>query len=263
MSAIADVDRRSLLIGATGAAAASLASCSTNREAQLTSAKKLVFLLVHGAWHGGWCWTRVAALLQAEGHTVYAPTLTGLGERSHLLSDGVNLTTHINDVVNEVTWKDLTGVVLCGHSYGGMVITGVAERIADRIASIVYLDAFWPVDGQSLNDISGAQRPTSGGIPPHPLEIFNVNQSDAAWVGAKLTPQPAATFAERLTVTGALDRIPRRTFIQATVGAAPFFASAYQRARASPGWDALQVDCGHDVMIDRPADLARMLLRAA
>ena len=114
------------------------------------------FVLVHGAGHGGWCWQRVADRLTAKGHRVFAPTLTGLCERSHLLNDKIDLTTHISDIVNEIKWKDLDQIVLVGHSYGGMVITGVAEQLASRIASIVYLDAFLPGDGQSVADVVNA-----------------------------------------------------------------------------------------------------------
>ena len=99
------------------------------------------YVLVHGAWLGGWCWTRVAARLRSEGHDVFAPSLTGLGDRTHLLSAGVNLSTHIDDICNVIAWENLTEVVLCGHSYGGFVITGVADRMPDRISALYYLDA--------------------------------------------------------------------------------------------------------------------------
>ena len=111
------------------------------------------FVLVHGAWHGGWCWRRVADLLQARGHKVFAPTLTGLGERSHLLDAKVDLTMHVTDIVNLIKWERLNDIVLVGHSYGGMVITGVAERTGFSISSIVYLDAFVPENGQSVLDL--------------------------------------------------------------------------------------------------------------
>src|SRR5262245_14863398 len=116
------------------------------------------FVLVHGAWHGGWCWQRVSPLLRARGHEVFAPTLTGLGERSHLLTREIGLETHVADVVNAIRWEDLTDVVLCGHSYGGMVISGAADRMADRVRSLVYLDAFVPADGQSIFDFMTAER---------------------------------------------------------------------------------------------------------
>src|SRR5260221_7032991 len=110
------------------------------------------FVLVHGAWHGSWGWKRVRKALQARGHEVFTPTLTGVGERSHLLSRHVNLDTHIDDVVNLIRWEELSDVVLCGHSYGGCVISGVADRVPDRIGALVYLDAFVLEDGQSLHD---------------------------------------------------------------------------------------------------------------
>src|SRR2546421_8767740 len=110
------------------------------------------FVLVHGAWHGSWCWKRVRKALQAQGHDVFTPTLTGVGERSHLLARNINLDTHIDDVVNLIRWEELTDVVLCGHSYGGAVISGAASRVGDRISALVYLDAFVLEDGESLHD---------------------------------------------------------------------------------------------------------------
>ena len=110
------------------------------------------FVLVHGAWHGSWCWKRVRKALQARGHDVFTPTLTGLAERSHLLAPNVNLDTHIDDVVGLIKWEDLSDVVLCGHSYGGCVISGAADRVAQRIGALVYLDAFVFADGQCLLD---------------------------------------------------------------------------------------------------------------
>jgi pimeloyl-ACP methyl ester carboxylesterase len=132
------------------------AVAATTGLGQAQSAQK-TFLLVHGAWHGGWCWRRVADLLEKRGHKVFTPTLTGLGERSHLLDAKVNLTTHITDIVNVIKWERLSDIVLVGHSYGGMVITGVAEEVEAAIASIVFLDAFVPENGQSLLDMGGAQ----------------------------------------------------------------------------------------------------------
>lgn len=115
---------------------------------------RTTFVRVHGAWSGGWCYARVAALLRARGHTVFTPTLTGQGERAHLLSGAINLTTHIEDVLGVFKFERLNDVVLAGHSYGGMVITSVADRIADKIKALAYLDAFVPEDGQSLFDIN-------------------------------------------------------------------------------------------------------------
>src|SRR5215469_5433201 len=113
------------------------------------------FVLVHGAWHGGWCWQRVADRLRSGGHSVFTPTLTGLGERSHLLREGIDIGTHIADVVNVMKWEQLTDVVLCGHSYGGFVISGVAEQMAPAIRSVVFLDAFVPNDGDTTLSLTG------------------------------------------------------------------------------------------------------------
>src|SRR5436190_22709955 len=118
------------------------------------------FVLVHGAWHGGWCWRRVSDLLERQNlgrhaHKVFTPTLTGLGERSHLMSKEIRLATHVTDVVNHMKWEGLADVVLCGHSYGGMVVSGVAEQMAGKITSIVFLDAFVPDNGEALADLTG------------------------------------------------------------------------------------------------------------
>jgi pimeloyl-ACP methyl ester carboxylesterase len=223
--------------------------------------KPTTYLLVHGAWHGGWCWDQVSARLTALGHVVIAPTLTGLCERAHLLTSGVNLSTHIADIEGEIRFKDLSNIVLCGHSYGGMVITGVAERYADKIASIVYLDAFWPRDGQCVDDIRGAT--SEPGVNPTRNASAFMEPANAAWANARLTPQPVETFREKLKVTNAVDRIPLRTFVQATVDPISFFAATYERAKATPGWKAVQVNCRHDVMVDEPDQMARILLDAS
>src|SRR5262245_23331662 len=165
------------------------------------------FVLVHGAWHGSWCWKRVRKELQARGHDVFTPTLTGVGERSHLLSPDVNLETHIADVVNLIQWEELSEVVLCGHSYGGCVISGVVDRVPDRIAALVYLDAFVLKNGQCLLDtLPPAQKdqqldaPSRDGeawkVPPIPAEVFNVNAGDREWVNRQCTVQPLATFQQ-------------------------------------------------------------------
>ena len=215
------------------------------------------FVLVHGAWHGGWCWQRVTDRLIAQGHRVFAPTLTGLCERSHLNSPGVNLSTQISDVVNEILWKDLENVVLVGHSYGGMVITGVAEQVASKIASIVYLDAFVPADGQSLGDLGGK---VDAGPFTTPISAarFAVNEADRAWVDSKMTPQSTACFTEKLKVTGAYQSISRKTYIRAEKFTG--FAGTVERLRGDPTWKTHVVDCGHDVMIDEPEELTNILV---
>jgi pimeloyl-ACP methyl ester carboxylesterase len=241
------------------AAMAALAAPALGRTAPQPgkAAKTATFVLVHGAWHGGWCWQRVADRLTAQGHRVFAPTLTGVCERSHLNSPSVNLSTHISDVVNEIQWKGLENVVLVGHSYGGMVITGVAERLASKIASIVYLDAFVPADGQSLADLGG--KVDAGDFTaPIPAARFAVNEADRAWVDSKMTPQSTACFTEKLEVTGAYQKISRKTYIRAKKF--PGFAATLEKIRSDASWKTYVVDCGHDVMIDKPDELTNILL---
>jgi pimeloyl-ACP methyl ester carboxylesterase len=222
------------------------------------------FVVVHGAWAGSWAWMRVVDRLNARGHRVFAPTLSGLGERSHLAGGSINLTTHIDDVVNEIIWKDLDGLVLVGHSYGGFVITGVAEKIADRIASIVYVDAFIPDDGQAFADFAPEWNlPSDALIPAPPAVIGDYrDEEDRIWVNEKATPQPAGTFTERAHVTGAYRAIPRKTFVQATGWGSPF-NDAIAEFRADENWSVHQVACGHDIAIEEPDRLAEILEESA
>jgi pimeloyl-ACP methyl ester carboxylesterase len=230
------------------------------------------FVLVHGAWHGGWCWQRVADQLRGAGHVVFTPTLTGLGERSHLLQAGIDLKTHIADVVNVMKWERLTDVVLCGHSYGGMVISGVAEQMAPAIRSIVFLDAFVPRDGDSPQNLTGpavqeairaALQRGDIGIPPRSAEAFGVNATDRGWVDSLCVPQPIATFTGKIALTGARDRVARKSYIRAASYANPGFDRALAAARSDPSWRTYEVACGHDVMVDAPDRLTEILLEVA
>jgi pimeloyl-ACP methyl ester carboxylesterase len=227
--------------------------------------KSTTFVLVHGAWHGGWCWRRVADRLAAKGHYVVAPTLSGVGEHSHLPPDSINLTTQINDVIGEIKWKDLNGIVLVGHSYAGMVVTGVAEQLQNRIAAIVYLDAFMPADAQSLYDLNHAPPPppTERISPPRPAAYFHVNPTDSAWVDSKLTPHPMQCFTEKLKVTGAYQAIPKKLYIRAPLFKSAAFDAALARCQTDRSWKTATVTCGHDVMIDQPAELTAILEKLA
>jgi pimeloyl-ACP methyl ester carboxylesterase len=230
------------------------------------------FVLVHGAWHGGWCWQRVADRLRGGGHRVFTPTLTGLGERSHLLRTGIDLQTHIADAVNVLKWELLTDVVLCGHSYGGFVISGVAEEMASAIRSIVFLDAFVPRNGETVQDLTGPavqdgiRSALQGGdlaIPPRPAEAFGVNAADRAWVDRLCVGQPIGTFTDKITLTGARDRIARKSYIRAKSYANPGFDRAYDAVKSDPAWRTYDVPCGYDVMVDAPDRLTEILLEAA
>src|SRR5215470_7146903 len=225
------------------------------------------FVLVHGAWHGSWCWKRVRKALQSAGHDVFTPTLTGVADRSHLASPTVDLETHINDVANLIRWEELDDVVLCGHSYSGCVITGVADRLPERLRALVYLDAFVLEDGQSLHDalppparaaqVEGAKEGGDGWrVPPIPAAYFNVNEADRAWVDAQCTPQSLACFERRLTLRG---RMPpeKVTHVLATGYEESPFASFHELAKKK-GWRTETVDCGHDVMLDKPDELVRI-----
>jgi pimeloyl-ACP methyl ester carboxylesterase len=231
------------------------------------------FVLVHGAWHGSWCWARVRRALRDLGHEVFTPTLTGVGERSHLLSRGIDLQVHVDDVANLIRWEELDSVILCGHSYGGCVISGAADALPDRIAALVYLDAFLLEEGECLHDLlpdeqremqlSLADEHGQGWrVPPIPAEIFNVNARDRDWVDRQCTPQPLATFQQKLRPSGGLARIARNHFILASGWEGTPFTASYRRAQLR-GWTTSEIACGHDVMLDDPEALVAELLRVA
>ena len=230
------------------------------------------FVLVHGTWHGGWCWRRVADALERKGHKVYAPSLTGLAERSHLLTKDVNLTTHVNDVANLVKWEDLKDTVLVGHSSAGFVITQAVEEIGPSVASIVFLDAFVPQPDDNLISLSNpAPRKAfedavaRGDLTakPVPAAAFKVNEKDQPWVDAKCTPHPLAAVVEKIKAAGAREKIARKTYIRASNFESPVFDQTLTRMKASPGWKTYEVASGHDVMIDMPERLVEILLEVA
>jgi pimeloyl-ACP methyl ester carboxylesterase len=230
------------------------------------------FVLVHGAWHGGWCWRRVADLLQANGHKAFTPTLTGLGERSHLLSKDVNLDTHIADIVNVFRWENLREVCLVPHSYGGWPASGALEKIGDRVSSIVWLDSFLPSNSQRGFDFANPQSRAGlvaaieqGEIarPAPKAEFFLVNENDHAWVDCMTTPQPVAVAMQPIKLSGARERIAKKTYIRAQRYPQPAFDQAYAKCQADPSWRTLATQAGHDVMIDAPEWLAQVLIEAA
>lgn len=224
------------------------------------------FVLVHGAWHGSWCWKRVRKALQQQGHEVFTPTLTGVGERSHLLAQSVDLQTHTMDVLNLIQWEELTDFVLCGHSYGGMVVSGVADRIPQRIRSLVFLDAFVPDNGESLVQfapISGDQLIDGWKSRPISAEVFGVNPVDRAWVDRQCTVQSLACFRQPVQLTGGIARIRRISYVYASGWAghqSPFYPF-YEKAK-SRGWQTSEMACGHDAMLDQPDALTTLLLNS-
>ena len=227
------------------------------------------FVLVPGAWHGSWCWKRVRTALQALGHEVFTPALTGVGERAHLLSREINLDTHIDDVANLIRWEELSNVVLCGHSYGGAVIAGAADRVPECIQALVYLDAFVVENGQSVHDTLPdapralqleLARDVGDGwkVPPIPAEAFNVNPTDREWVDRQCTMQPLATFQQPIRLNGRFSTPQNTTFILATGFADSPFQPFYEQARTR-GWTTMTLSCGHDVMLDQPQELTDIL----
>ena len=239
------------------------------------------FVLVHGAWHGGWCYRETAAALRAAGHTVFTPTHTGVGERFHQSAENITLETHTRDVCGCIEWEELRDVILVGHSYGGMVITGVADRMSERIRSLVYLDAFIPGHGDSLIGLLskalvpevaaqfiGAFRGTalqdhSGLMQPIPAEMFNIAQANRERVDRLCRPQALATFEVPLLLTGGGDKIANRLYILADGwDPSPFryFAANCEKAA---GWRVVKLPCSHDVMVDMPKELAAELQKLA
>lgn len=219
------------------------------------------FVIAHGAWSGSWAWKRMRPLLAGKGHEVFAPCYTGIGERAHLARPDIDLETHIADVLGVLECEDLRGIILLGHSYGGMVATGVADRAAARIARLVYLNAFVPRDGQSLDDLRGEARAGADGhdrlVPPTPLPP-DTSAPDAAWITAHRMPHPRKCFEQRLSLTGAVEQLPH-TYIYCTRArpADPFRPFA-ERAREE-GWQALEIDASHSPHVTAPGTLARML----
>lgn len=261
---------RRAALGAMAALGAVTAS-SIAQTARAQTAPK-TFVLVHGTWHGGWCWRRVVDALQSKGHKVYAPTLTGLADRSHLLTKDVNLTTHVNDVVNLVKWEDLKDIVLVGHSSAGFVITQAAEQIGPQVASIVYLDGFVPQPGDSLISLAnpGPRKSLEDAVArgdlaaqPIPAAAFKVNEKDRPWVDAKCTPHPLASVVEKVTAAGARETIARKTYIRSGFDS-PVFDQTLAKLKAAPDWKTYEVtSSGHDVMIDKPERLVEILLEVA
>lgn len=241
------------------------------------------YVLVHGAWHGAWCWRHVVARLVSEGHRTHAVTLTGLGERAHLLSPLVTLETHIADVANTIEAEELTDVVLAVHSYAGMIGTAIADRMAQRLRHLVYVDAVVPQPGESWSSthsstvresrLAAAQASGNYSLPPPDPSIFGLDGEGYEWVRRRQTPHPGHTYQAALDFDPRrVSRVPR-TFIDCTRPALATISVARQRVRDPSFWDGawhggapaavVELDTGHDPMVSAPAALAKILLRCA
>ena len=234
--------------------------------------KPTTFVLVHGAWHGGWCWKRVADILRARGHVVTTPTQTGLGERSHLLSESITLSVFVDDIVNHLMWEDLTDVVLVGHSFGGAAITGAADAVPERIARLIYLDGVIMEDGETWFGLLPkelakqrlqAANESSGGLslPVAPVETFGVvDRADAEYLVSKLTPHPLATFTSELKLNGPVGSGLPASYVTCTD---PLYEPTVvcRRRAEKAGWPIVELATGHDAMITAPLATADLLER--
>lgn len=232
------------------------------------------FVLVHGAWHGGWCWQRVASILRDKNHRVVTPTQTGLGERSHLLSKSITLSVFVEDIVNLLKWEDLTNVVLVGHSFAGGPISGVADRIPERVSRLIYLDATILFDGESpfsqiASDIVAARmkaaNESSGGlsIPNPPVSAFGISDpDDEAWVSGKLTPHPLSTYQSELNLQHPIANGRPASYI---VCSDPIYRPLEgPRKRAHDlGWPIHELPTGHDAMVTASVATADLLEQLA
>ena len=225
-----------------------------------------IFLVCHGAWSAGWAWKKMHPLMQEAGYRLVTPTYTGLGERAHLANPSIDLETHITDVLNVIRYEDLHDIVLLGHSYGGMVATGVADRVRDRIRQLIYLDAFVPRDGQSLLDLnepaqqSMRDRVKSGDgwrVPPNPTPP-DTSPADLAWLTERRVDMPIKCF-ERGLKLGGEPKMPRSYIYATRITPADTFGPFAKRARSEPGWGYHEIDASHSPNVTAPAALMGVL----
>ena len=228
-------------------------------------------VLVHGAWHGAWCWRRVVPLLWLAGHRVVTVTLSGLGERAHQLSPEITLATHVEDVVTAIRAEECDRAVLVGHSYGGLAVTGAADRLGTEVGRLVYVDAIVPLPGDTWSssnppEVQAARRAAiarHGFLPPPPASAFGLTGADADWVERRQTPQPAGVYDDPLQVDAERWAARPRTFVDCTTPSLPTIEPSRMLVRSQPGWEVVELETGHDAMVSEPADLAAVLLTVA
>jgi pimeloyl-ACP methyl ester carboxylesterase len=230
------------------------------------------FLVAHGAWSAGWAWKKMRPLLEGDGDRLFTPSYTGLGERAHLANPAVDLETHVQDVLGVLESEDLRDVVLIGHSYGGMVATGVADRARDRIRHLAYLDAFVPGDGQSLFDLlppaqrgrmreEAEARGDGWRIPPNPIPP-DTSPADEAWIAPRRRPQPIACFEMPLRLRNGELTLPRSYIYCARIAPGDVFRQFRERAQRA-GWSGYTMDASHSPHVTAPEALARVLREIA
>jgi pimeloyl-ACP methyl ester carboxylesterase len=249
---------------AAGVTAATVISSDTFiSEARAQSAQK-TFVLIPGAFCGAWCWRRVSDRLEKQGHKVYSLTLTGLADRSHLLSKDVNLDMHIADIANLLEWEDLSDICLVAHSYGGFPASGALERIGNRVSSFVMVDALKPDDGQSVlatpPQDGAISRPPPKAVPPNAFH----DPKDAAWFLSKMTPQAIGTFLQPVKLSGARERVAKKTYIRLPMFPSPAMDKAFAESKTDKSWTVFEnTTSGHMIMINEPDWLTGVLLKAA
>ncbi|MFM9968400.1 MAG: alpha/beta fold hydrolase [Burkholderiales bacterium] len=223
------------------------------------------FVVAHGAWSAGWVWKKMRPLMRGFGHEIFTPTYTGLGERVHLANPSIDLETHIADILGVLEAEDLHDVFLIGHSYGGMVATGVADRAAQRIKRLIYLDAFAPKNGQSLLDLGSPVRPN---LPPGEWRIApnppppDTPASDLEWIAPRRVPHPAKCMQQKLALSGAVEKLPRSYIYCTRPAPSDNFRQFAERAKKE-NWQYLEIDASHNPHVTNPGTLARMLDRIA
>ncbi|MGK5111258.1 MULTISPECIES: alpha/beta fold hydrolase [unclassified Geodermatophilus] len=228
-------------------------------------------VLVPGAWHGAWCWRRVLPQLWAAGHRVLAVTLTGLGDRAHQLAPDITLATHVEDVVAAVRAEECRDAVLVGHSYGGVVATGAADRLGGAVGRLVYVDAVVPAPGECWStrnppDVRQARRAAierTGTIPPPPPGVFGLTGADAEWVARRQTPQPGGVYDDPLDFDADRWAARPRTFVDCTAPALRTIDPSRELVRTQPGWELVELATGHDPMVSAPRELTEVLLAVA
>jgi pimeloyl-ACP methyl ester carboxylesterase len=259
--------RRRMLTAAPGA----LIAGAVFRPARAQPARK-TFVLVHGSFCGGWIWRRVTDRLEQQGHKVFVVTLTGLGDRSHLLRKDIDLDTHIADVVNLIKWESLDNVSLVSWSYAGFIGAGALETMGDRVSSVVWLDAFLPANGQRVMDLTtfgkaaqaAAEKGDAGfGPPPNMSDIF-VAERDQAFALSKVTAHPVGTYLQPIKLAGALDKVAKKTYIRLPKFPAPSFDKALADCKNDKSWATFVLpDVGHMAMLDAPDRVSELITQAS
>ena len=270
------ITRRGLLQASSAAMAGAATAVGIAGIASAADAPR-TFVLVHGAWHGGWCWRRATDILTARGHRVFAPSLTGLGDRAHLFSKDISLQTHVDDVLSLIESEELSGFVLVGHSYGGFVISGVADTLRERVSRYVYLGGSVPPDMSSGASFSWAgfnppearearlksvrEEGKGVALPPPPPGAFAVTKpSDVAWLQRRLRPMPVGTYTGTFTFKNSGSNGLKRTYIASVKPLYALLVPTHNRIRGDRTWSFTTLEAGHDSMVTAPEELASLLM---